>query len=88
MLALIWVFCGALVKALGIALAIYIFYYRVYDYFCAVHFYKSQGEHVLKFGFLHLPIFGNCYMLAWSAWKSYKEGDNYFIMKHAFDSVP
>ena len=24
-------------------------------------------------------------MLIWSAYKSYKEGDNYFIMKHAFD---
>ena len=34
-----------------------------------------------------LPIFGDAYMLAWSAYKSYKDGDNYFIMKHGFDYI-
>jgi hypothetical protein len=26
-------------------------------------------------------------MIAWSAWKSWREGDNFFIMKHLFDSM-
>ena len=30
-------------------------------------------------------MIGNAYMLAWSAYKSWREGDNYFIMKHGID---
>ena len=37
------------------------------------------------FNWGHLPLFGNAYMLAWSAWKSWWEGDNFFLMKHLLD---
>ena len=85
MFEIIWTFAIASVKAVGLAMAAYIFYWRVFDYFRAVHFYKSQGDHVCKINWGHLPIFGNAIMIAWSAWKSWKDQDNYFIMKHAFD---
>ena len=32
-----------------------------------------------------MPFFGHSYLVAWSAWKSWREGDNYFLMKHGFD---
>ena len=85
MLALILALIIALLKAIGVAAAIYIFYWRVIDYYRALRFYRAQGEDVVKFSYGHLPVIGNAYMLAWSAWKSWKEGDNYFIMKHSFD---
>ena len=69
------------------AMAAYIFYWRVWDYTKAYRFYKAQGEDVCKITWGYMPIFGNSTMLAWSAYKSHKEGDNYFITKHGFDSV-
>ena len=75
----------ALLKVAGVALAAYIFYFRVWDYTLAVYFYRSQGEGVCKIADYYVPIFGNAYMMAWSAYKSLKEGDNYFILKHAVD---
>ena len=85
MFALIWGLLVALLKALGVVLAIYIFYWRVIDYFAAVRFYGAQGEDVVKSGYGHVPIFGSIYLIAWSAWKSWRDGDNFFIMKHLFD---
>lgn len=35
----------------------------------------------------HLPVLGNVIQVIQSALKSYREGDNYFIMKHVFDST-
>lgn len=87
MLALLWSLCVALLKVLAAAVGAYVFYWRVWDYFKAVRFYGSQGEDVVKISWGHAPIIGNSYMMAWSAYKSYKEGDNFFIMKHAFDYV-
>ena len=87
MLELTWALSIAMLKVIGMAIAAYIFYWRVWDYTKAVHFYRSQGEGVCKICWGYAPIIGNSYMLAWSAYKSFKEGDNYYIMKHGFDSV-
>lgn len=75
----------ALLKVLGIAFIAYVFYWRVFDYYRAIRFYGSQGEDVCKICPYHLPIFGNAYMMAWSAWKSWSDNDNYHIMKNGFD---
>lgn len=85
MLEIVWAFTVGTAKVFGLVLAAYIFYWRVWDYFCGLHFYKSQGPQVCAIGHWHMPVIGNAYLLAWSAYKSYMEGDNYFIMKHAFD---
>ena len=74
-------------KISALAVAGYIFYYRVWDYTRAVWFYRSQGENVCKIGVYYVPIFGNAYMMAWSAYKSITNGDNYFILKHALDEA-
>lgn len=75
----------ALLKVLGAIVAAYIFYYRVWDYTRAYYFYKNQGSDVCKIGPYYVPIFGNAFLMAWSAYKSAKDGDNYFILKHAVD---
>ena len=72
-------------KVLGIAFIVYIFYWRVFDYYRALKFYGSQGEDVCKVVPYHVPIFGNAYVLSWSAWKSWRDGDNHFILKNGFD---
>jgi len=87
MFALIWSLIVASLKVLGVVIAAYLFYWRVWDYFKAVRWYSSQGENVCKISWGHGPLIGNSLMMIWSAYKSHKEGDNYFIMKHAFDYV-
>ena len=85
MLTVVWAIFLVILKVLGLIIAAYIFYWRVWDYFWALQFYKKQGEDVCKIGRYHMPVIGNAYMLGWSAYKSYKEGDNFFNMKHALD---
>ena len=46
MIEVIWTLVIASLKMLGMAIAAYLFYYRVWDYARAVWFYKAQGEHV------------------------------------------
>ena len=77
----------ALFKALALAAASYLFYWKVFDYTHAVYFYRKQGDNVCKLGWFHLPLVGNVFLILWSAWKSYRENDNYFIMKHGFDDA-
>ena len=77
----------ALIKAVALAAFLYIFYWKVIDYAHAVYFYKSQGDNVCKLGWLHLPLIGNAFLIIWSAWKSYKDNDNYFCMKNGFDDA-
>ena len=78
-------FVFTLLKTLLIAFGLYLFYFRVFDYYCALWFYKRQGPDVIQASPWHLPIIGNIYMLIWSAKKSEREGDNYFILKHWID---
>ena len=85
MLALIWGILIASLKAVFAVASIYIFYWWVIDYFMALRFYGAQGKNSAIFSWGHLPLVGNAYMLAWSAWKSWREGDNFFLMKHLFD---
>ena len=85
MLEIVWALTIAMLKVLGMSIAAYIFYYRVWDYTRAYYFYSSQGENVVKIGWGYAPIIGNSILLAWSAYKSQKEGDNFYIAKHAFD---
>ena len=75
----------AVIKVVAALMLAYVLYWRVWDYFCAVRFYGSQGEQTCKLAPGHIPILGNASLLAWSAYKSYTEADNFFIMKHAFD---
>ena len=80
--------CGlvlTVLKAIGLALAAYIFYWRVWDYTRAERFYRAQGKDVCQVQEYYLPVLGNSIMMAWSAYKSYKEGDNYFFMHHYFE---
>lgn len=76
---------GTLLKALLIVFALYLFYWRVFDYLCALWFYKRQGRDVIRASDWHLPLVGNAYMIAWSTNKSEREGDNYFVLKHWID---
>ena len=69
-------------KCFGLIVAAYIFYYRVWDYYWAVRFYKAQGATISPY---YMPIIGSAYWMVWSAYKSWKEGDNYFILKHGLD---
>ena len=85
MLDLLWPLLVAIIKAIGLSLALYLFYWKVIDYFRAVHFYKSQGDKACKIIWGHLPIFGHTALMLWSMWKSYTENDNYFLLKHGFD---
>lgn len=87
MLALIWGVCMAFLKACGCALAAYIFYWRVWDYYRACSFYGKQGRNVCNFGWNTMPVIGDMLTVIWSGWKSQKDGDNYFIMKHGFDYI-
>ena len=41
MFALIWAVVVLALKVLGLTVAAYIFYWRVWDYFLAVYFYKK-----------------------------------------------
>ena len=85
MLDLLWTLGVTTVKAIGLSLALYLFYWKVIDYFHAVHFYKSQGDSACRINWGHLPFVGNAALMIWSIWKSYTEQDNYFLMKHAID---
>ena len=82
---MLYIFFISCLKLLLSYLAGYIFYYRVWDYTRAYRFYSRQGSHVCRIQAYYLPILGNAYRMAWSAYKSIKEGDNYFILKHALD---
>ncbi len=46
-------------KLIGIVLAVYIFYWRVFDYAHAVWFYKRQGQDVCRLSPGHMPVIGN-----------------------------
>ena len=85
MFEIVWAALIALLKAVGLVAAAYIFYWRVWDYFWAVRFYKAQGGKVCSVAPGHWPVIGNASTIIWSALKSYKEGDNFYIMKHGFD---
>ena len=63
----------------------YLFYWKVYDYLKAVHFYRSQGVDVINVDENRWPLIGSAYTLLWSKLKSSREGDNYFVAKHALD---
>ena len=85
MFAFIWTLAISLLKVLGVVASAYIFYHRVWQYMKAVRFYRGQGEDVCKIAEGHAPLIGNFYLMLWSAYKSWKEGDNYFVMTHAYD---
>ena len=70
---------------MGIVFCAYIFYWKVYDYLKAVHFYRSQGVNVINVDIHRWPLIGSVYILLWSKYKSIREGDNYFVTKHTID---
>ena len=85
MFAFIWALTIALLKVLGMAMFCYVFYWRVFDYTLAWYFYRKQGEKACTICWGFGPFIGNGVLMAWSAYKSYMEGDNFYILKHGFD---
>ena len=75
----------AVFKCLLLALCGYVFYWRIWDYYRACAFYGSQPGCVISP--YTVPVFGSSYLVLWSVWKSWKEGDNYFLLKHFFDTM-
>ena len=76
-----------LAKVIGIYLCLYILYWRVWVYTKAERFYRAQGKEVCQVQDYYLPVLGNSIMIAWSALKSYREGDNYFFLHHCFEHM-
>ena len=76
-----------LAKFIGISLGAYIFYWRVWEYTKAERFYRAQGKEVCQVQDYYMPVLGNSIMMAWSALKSYQEGDNYFFLHHYFEHM-
>ena len=72
-------------KSLLLALCGYVFYWRVWEYYRACRFYGAQGEKVCFISPYTFPVVGSSYLVLWSAWKSWSDGDNYFLLKHFFD---
>ena len=85
MFDLIWILTVASLKILGAVVAAYLFYYRVWDYTMAWWFYRKQGKDVCEIAWGYMPLLGNTLMIIWSALKSYREGDNFFILMHGFN---
>ena len=85
MLIVLWSALILCLKALGLAFLSYLFYWRVIDYAHSVWFYGNQDKETVVIMPGHLPLLGNLVQIAQSMWKSYKEGDNYFVLKHALD---
>ena len=77
----------ALFKTCGLLLLAYIFYWRVIDYAHCVWFYGRQGKEICALTPGHLPVLGNIVQCVKSMLKSYREGDNFHIMRHVFDSA-
>ena len=74
------------IKIVGCLLFSYLFYWRVIDYAHCVWFYGRQGRNVTALTPGHLPLIGNLFNVIHSIVKSYRDGDNYHICKHIFDS--
>ena len=85
MLGILFACTLAMLKVLGVLLAAYVFYWRVFDYILGWRFYSRQGKDVVRITPGFLPLLGNLIQVVQSMIKSKHEGDNYFVMKHVFD---
>ena len=83
LLCLVW----ATVKLCGYTLLAYLVYYKVIDYAHCVWFYGRQGKDIVLLIPGHLPFIGHAIPILKSVLKSWRLGDNKFLMQHFWDDA-